>query len=435
MDLKIKKKYRFRLKEGLSLEGRVMEKTKYNDNNSIIIKLNNGYNIAINKEDIEEIKEIVEKIKKEEQIDEKDNKVEYINELKSKVLILSTGGTIASKVEYETGAVVAASSPEEIIENFPFWYKLKNKLIYETILNEMSENFIPQDWEFIAKKTLEKYEKHKNNLRGIIITHGTDTMHYTSSALSFIIPYKINIPVVLVGSQRSSDRPSSDAITNLMAAIEFINSYSGKGVFVCMHSSISDDEFDIHSGTRVRKMHSSRRDAFKSINALPFAKILFDMNKKEFNVKILNRNNIPLNNKYDDISIKFSNDVVLVKYFPGMSREYLERVCENKKAVVLEGTGLGHVNIKELLEPIKKLTSEGKLVFMTTQTIYGGVHEYVYKNLRLLKDAGVVFLKDMISEVAYVKLCLALENFGKKEEIVEFMLTNVVGEIGESYSN
>ncbi len=431
MNLEVGKRYYFKLKEGFGLEGRVMEKTRYNDKSSIIIKLSNGYNIAIRKDDVEEIKEIEEETKIEEQIKKVDKVKKQTHKNQENILILSTGGTIASKVEYETGAVIAATSPEEIIDNFPSWYEIKNELFYETIMNEMSENFTPQDWEFIAKKVLEKYEKHKNNLKGIIITHGTDTMHYTSSALSFVLMDKIGVPVILVGSQRSSDRPSSDAITNLMAAIEFINSYSGKGVFVCMHSSMSDDEFDVHLGTRVRKMHSSRRDAFESINALPFAKILFDMDKKKFKVKVLNGNKVHLDNKYSNISIKFSDEVALVKYFPGMDEEYLEILCKNKKAVVLEGTGLGHVNVKDLLEPIRELTSRGRLIFMTTQTIYGGVHEYVYKNLRLLRDAGVIFLRDMIPEVAYVKLCLALHNFKKKEEVVEFMLTNVVGEIGE----
>lgn len=331
--------------------------------------------------------------------------------------------------------MVASLDPQDLINLFPSWYRNDIEIIAKVIMQEMSENLTPEDWNHMIAKVIEEYQKHPD-VKGIIIGHGTDTMHYSSAALSFKLPYYIDVPVVLVGSQRSSDRPSTDSVLNLLASLEFIRHYSGKGVFVCMHGSTSDEVYHIHYGTRVRKMHTSRRDAFKSINFKPKGIVRIDLTQRKINVELDNLSYEEFNKEYEKkIKISsYSGDVALIKYYPGMKAEDLEYFLKSKKGVIIEGTGLGHINVRDtegLLKVIKKYSSE-KFIGMTSQTIYGSVHPYVYKNLRLIKEAGVVFLKDTLPEVAYVKLSLAISMFKTKEEIEKFMLTPLFFEIDDT---
>ncbi len=426
-------KIKIKTVDGEVFEGVVMPKTKYNREDSIIIKLKSGYNMAFRLKDISKIErkgDLKNKILKQVSHKKEEKNLKY------KVLLLSTGGTIASKVEYETGGVIASLDPQDLINLFPTWYKNDVRIIAKVIMQEMSENLTPKDWNYMITKVIEEYQRCQE-VDGIIIGHGTDTMHYSSAALSFKLSSLIPVPIVLVGSQRSSDRPSADSIFNIIAALEFIKAYSGKGVFVCMHGGTSDEIFHVHYGTRVRKMHTSRRDAFKSINFKPKSVIRIDLEKKKIEIKFDERD-YKENDKYKEkIKIScYSSDVALIKYYPGMKAEDLEYFLKNKKGVIIEGTGLGHINVREsegLLEIIKKYSSE-KFIGMTSQTIYGSVHPYVYKNLRLIKEAGVVFLKDMVPEVAYVKLSLAVNMFKTKEEIEKFMLTPIFFEIDERES-
>jgi glutamyl-tRNA(Gln) amidotransferase subunit D len=177
---------------------------------------------------------------------------------------LSTGGTIASKVDYRTGAVTPILTAEELNSSVPELAEIAN-IDTEVLFSEYSENIMPEHWLKIAKK-LEEYSN--SNYSGIIIAHGTDTMHYTSSFLSFALA-GYPIPIALVGSQRSSDRASSDAALNLIGATKFLVESKTKGIYVIMHYDESDETIACHFGTRVRKNHTSKRSAFQTVGDDP----------------------------------------------------------------------------------------------------------------------------------------------------------------------
>ncbi|NPA38473.1 MAG: Glu-tRNA(Gln) amidotransferase subunit GatD [Candidatus Nanohaloarchaeota archaeon] len=407
------------------MEGHLMPKTEYNQPNSIIIKLKSGYNLAINEKDILKIEKLSFSLPHQE-----DSSRSSKNTNIKDIHIISTGGTIASKIEYETGGVKASFKPEDIFSIIP---EIKNsdpfnqyQYSFEVLMEEMSEDLTPRHWEIIAKH-VEKVIKKVN--KGIIIAHGTDTMHYTSAALSFALANSLNKPVIITGAQRSSDRASSDAFLNFLASIYFIQAGLSPGVYIVMHGKSSDIEYHAHLGTKVKKMHTSRRDAFKSINAKPKGIALYDLENKKWSINKLDP--VTLNPCPHFADIKFSDKASLIKYYPGMSPGFLDYVLSQSQGVIIEGTGLGHVKVNgenNLLDVIKKHASE-KFIGMCSQTVYGAVHPYVYANLRKLSKAGVVYLEDMICETAYVKLSYALAHTMEKEKIKEFMLTPIMEEI------
>jgi len=387
-----------------------------------ILKLKNGYNVGILKENIVIIKETQEKMETIETIKEK--KVSQdIN--KPKVLIFSVGGTIASKIDYNTGGVSAQFSADDLLNLIPELKSLANIEAY-SFSNLLSENITSKHWEEIAKAV---YKKIKDGeYKGIIITHGTDTLHYTSGALSFLLN-GTNIPIILVGAQRSSDRPSSDSTYNLLGAVKFILESKKGGVFVSLHSGNSDNEINIILGTRARKMHSSKRDAFKSINKGIVAKVIFDLrNIKNSKVEFFEAyNELNSEQKLTEPG-KLNNKVYLLKFFPGQDPQiisYLKK--EGYKIVIIEGTGLGHV-ADNFIDFIRK--EKDIVFFMTVQTIYGRTNMGVYSTGIKLKDAGVIELKDMLSEVAFVKGQHVLGKTDKKAEIIDLMTKPLFFEMG-----
>ncbi len=277
-----------------------MPRYEHSDDKHIVLKLRSGYNIGLEIEKIEKI----EKIKSAEKIVQQDEKLEKVVGL-PKILLLSTGGTIASKIDYRTGAVTPVLTAEELNSSVPELAKIAN-IDAEVLLSEYSENIMPEHWLQIAEKI---NEYSKSDYSGIIIAHGTDTMHYTSSFLSFALA-GFPIPIVLVGSQRSSDRASSDAALNLIGATKFITESNTKGVYVVMHQDENDDTIACHIGTRVRKNHTSKRGAFQTIGNNP--------------AFIISENQIQKNISEDFFKIsefqpriKLDTRVALVKYHPG----------------------------------------------------------------------------------------------------------------------
>ncbi|MDQ6722905.1 MAG: Glu-tRNA(Gln) amidotransferase subunit GatD, partial [Thermoproteota archaeon] len=297
----------------------------------------------------------------------------------------------------------------------------------EFLLNEYSENINPDHWSLLSERVSSAilYEHYD----GIIISHGTDTIHYTSSAMSFALQ-NLSIPVVLVGSQRSSDRPSSDAFTNLLGAIKFITKTKFTGIFVCMHHTSSDEIIACYLGTRVRKNHTSKRNAFQSLDYIPFAlmgrsEIVCNTNLK----KIDERSNITKNL----ISkTSFDTRVFLLKFYPGFDPFFLECFLNlDYKIIVLEGTGLGHVS-KNCFPFLEKLINSGIVIFMTSQCIYGRVQMTVYDTGRDLLDLGIIPLSDMSSETAVVKAMWALSNSSNMKDLIEIMKNNLSYEISNT---
>lgn len=336
-----------------------------------------------------------------------------------KISIIGTGGTIASKIDYATGAVSPAFSTKELLSAMPELKEIA-EIETEVLFNILSENMTPKHYIEIAKKTAEVLNRGGD---GVIITHGTDTLGYTSAALSFMLK-NLEKPVVLVGSQRSSDRPSSDASLNLLSAARLAGSEHA-GVFAVMHGSTGDDFCYIHRGTRVRKMHSSRRDAFRSINEEPLGVIRGENIDLRKGAEIRKRGSGRV-----EVDAKLEERVALLKSFPGISPQLFRHCAENYRGIVIEGTGLGHVP-EALFDEIEKAVEKKVAVVMTTQTIYGRVNMRVYSTGRRLLQLGVIPGEDMISETAFVKLMHVLGKTKNMEEVKKLMLTNIAGEISE----
>jgi len=342
---------------------------------------------------------------------------------KPKVALIMTGGTIISRVDYRTGGVYALERPEELLTNIP---ELKNIVFIDDIkvpFKKMSEDLNYKDWQALA----ELVAKELNKNEGVIITHGTDTLHYTSAALSFMLK-NLSKPVVLVGSQRSSDRGSSDAFMNLIcSAYAAVSNIAEVGV--CMHGSTDDQYCYFIRGTKVRKLHTTRRDAFRSINEMPLAKFWPDGK-----IDILNKNHKTRKDGKVLADVKFEPKVALLKAYPGSEPEILEILAKKGyRGFVIEGTGMGHVPTeaeKSWIPVIKKLIKDGIPVVIAPQTLYGRINTDVYTNLRVLyHEAKAIPAEDMLPEVAYVKLGWVLGHTKDLEEIRKMMLTNIAGEI------
>ncbi|MEK6918536.1 MAG: Glu-tRNA(Gln) amidotransferase subunit GatD [Nanoarchaeota archaeon] len=403
------------------LEGVILESP---DSEFYLLKLNSGYNIGVRKENIVSI-EVVNRRVVEKVVDVKKS----VDSGLPKVDIIMTGGTISSRLDYRTGGVTSLTSPEDFFRFYPEIFKIASVNRVVVPFMKLSENMEIKDWKIIG----EEVEKSMNNpeVDGVIVTHGTDILHYTSSALSFFFP-KPNKPVVLTFSQKSTDRASSDASLNLQCAARLAVSNIAEVVIVG-HSSTNDDFCYALLGTKVRKMHSTSRDAFKPVNIDPLVKVYSDRIEK------LNyfRERPSKSDKSEKLKgdIFISEKVGLIKFYPGQSFEildYYSKICE---ALIIEGVGVGNVPVEgnnSWIPSIKKAINNGMMIFMTSQTVFGRTEPYVYSTARDLQKAGVIFLEDMLSEAAFVKLSWVLgnKNWNKdKETIKKKMLENVSGEI------
>lgn len=426
--LKIGDKVEIKTQDGLYV-GILMERPKLAEDKHLVIKLESGYNIGLKRDEIKEMKVI----KTKEEIGGKGKKgssaIKKIKKdpNKSTISIISTGGTISSKIDYRTGGVYASFTAEDLLISHPEIEEFANIKTID-LMNVMSEDMHPKLWVEIAK-TVEK-ELNSENIAGVVVTHGTDTLSYTSAALSFMLQ-NLSKPIALTGSQRSSDRGSADSFMNLICSVIWASSKYG-GVAVVMHGSMSDEFCFAHSGTKVRKMHTSRRDAFQSINSKPWAKI-YPAGKiiKESDV-VPNRSN----NEKIKLKTKIEEKVAFIKIHPGMDPEIIDFYIDKKfRGIVFEGTALGHVPTtikrKSLIPKIEKARDAGVIMAMTSQCLYGRVNPYVYSNLREVSSRGVIYCEDMLPETSYVKLMWVLGQTKDEERAREMMLKNYVEEISE----
>ncbi len=398
----------------ITYSGIIMPRYEHSDDKHIVLKLKSGYNIGLEIAKIEKI----EKNQSTKKIIEKDEKIEKVVGL-PKILLLSTGGTIASKIDYRTGAVTPVLTAEELNSSVPELAKIAN-IDAQVLFSEYSENIMPEHWLQIAEKI---NEYSKSDYTGIIIAHGTDTMHYTSSFLSFALA-GFPIPIVLVGSQRSSDRASSDAALNLISATKFITESKTKGVYIVMHQDENDETVACHFGTRVRKNHTSKRGAFQTIGDDPAFIIAENQIQKNITEDFFKVNEF-------QPKIYLDTKVALVKYHPGYDPNLLDKIIEmGFRGVIFEGTGLGHIG-KIMYESVKKANEKGVFLGMTSQCIDGRVGMTVYESGRDLLDLGIVPLENMIPEVALVKVMWAMGNSQNRDEVKKIMLKNIASELSE----
>ena len=396
----------------ITYSGIIMPRYEHSDDKHVVLKLKNGYNIGLEIAKIEKI----EKNQSVEKIIEKDKKIEKVEGL-PKILLLSTGGTIASKIDYRTGAVTPVLTAEELNSSVPELAKIAN-IDAQVLFSEYSENIMPEHWLQIAEKI---NEYSKSDYEGIIVAHGTDTMHYTSSFLSFALA-GFPIPIVLVGSQRSSDRASSDAALNLISATKFITESKTKGVYIVMHQDENDETVACHFGTRVRKNHTSKRGAFQTIGDDPAFIIAENQIQKNITEDFFKVNEF-------QPKIYLDAKVALVKYYPGYDPSLLDKIVEmGFRGIIFEGTGLGHIG-KTMYESVKKANEKGIFLGMTSQCVDGRVRMTVYESGRDLLNLGIIPLENMIPEVALVKAMWAMGNSQSTEEVKKIMLKNIASEL------
>ncbi|MDP3966278.1 MAG: Glu-tRNA(Gln) amidotransferase subunit GatD [archaeon] len=386
---------------------------------AFLLKLENGYNIGFNKKDILKLK-VIRKGK-----DEKKEFNPPFSEDKKNIAVIITGGTIAARLNPEKGGVDWLTTPDVMFRFYPELFDKVNVKKIEVPFMKASEDMDYKDWQEIAKVAVRLL--NDSEIEGIIITHGTDFLHYTSAALSFFIK-NLNKPVVLTYSQRSIDRGSSDANLNLQcSSIAAISDIAE--VMLIGHATENDDFCYAMPGAKVRKMHSSRRDAFKVVNSEPFAKISQNKIEGISKYKIRNKGKVVADSKFEE-------KVALVKVYPGQDPDILDYYLKKGyKGIVLEFSGLGHAPTlrarKSWIKKLKEVQEKGLIVCASAQTIYGRLNPLVYSNGRELLETGIIYLEDMLSETAYVKLGWVLghkEWAVSKEKIKEKMLENVAGE-------
>lgn len=393
------------------------------DSMVILLKLENGYNIAFKKSDISEIKLIEKKA-------EKNHNKETPLKLSGKKPIIDfilTGGTISSKLDSASGGVKWLINSQELFHIYPDIFPIADVRVHNPFM-KASENMSSRDWQRLAKLTARSLRNPE--VKGVIIAHGTDTLHYTGAALSFMLG-KLNKPVVLTYAQRSSDRGSSDARLNLTCAAHVALSDIAE-VMLVGHANLDDDYCYAFQGNKCRKMHTSRRDTFKAINTKPIAKIFPDgrieLLRKQFNIR--NKNNVT-------IDAVFNEKVALLTFYPGQSPDILTYYYKKKyKGIVIAMTGLGHVLTEgkhNWLSPIKEAIKRGMIICAAPQTIYGRLDPYVYAPGRKLADAGVIYLGDMLAETALIKLGWVLGHKHWRGSVATKikMLENINGEFNE----
>ncbi|MBN1134547.1 MAG: Glu-tRNA(Gln) amidotransferase subunit GatD [Methanosarcinaceae archaeon] len=401
-------------KNGSVYEGIVMPSTTKN----IVIKMDSGYNAGI---DTENAKITIIGKKQESVPAPRVSVLQKVGEIGGrklpKVSILSTGGTIASKIDYRTGAVTAQFSADDILNAIP---ELKDIADFSgrVVYNILSENMKTEYWTELARAVVEEIT---NGAEGIIISHGTDTMMYSSAAMSFMV--KTPVPIVFVGSQRSADRPSSDnAMNAICAAILAVSDIAE--VCVVMHGTTSDDYCDIHRGTKIRKMHTSRRDAFKSINSEPIGIVDYYSRKINTFGDYIKRGTRKL-----ELRERIEPKCALVKFTPGANPEILSYYIDaGYRGIVIEGTGLGHVST-DWIPAVERAVQSKIPVVMTSQCLNGRVCDRVYDTGRDILKAGAIEGEDMLPEVALVKLMWALGQSQDFDTVCSMIRSNMAGEI------
>ncbi len=422
--LEILKKYNTRVWGQAEIEtsrgtfkGTILPRAENDDDKHIVVKIITGYNIGIDVDTIKKMKETGYKKAKYAIPEQEFPTTPNLPNVK----LFGTGGTIASRLDYRTGAVIPAFSPGELYGAVPELADICN-LTTEKVFAVFSENMGPDQYIALAKAIGKEIE---NGIDGIVIGHGTDTLHHTAAALTFMVQNS-PVPIVLVGSQRSSDRPSSDAALNLMHSMFAAGHSDIAEVMVCMFGPTSDDYGLLHKGTRVRKMHSSYRSTFRTIGDSPLARV----NRKQIIPIKQNYNHRRKDNKVDILPY-FNKKVGMLYFWPGMSSDALDSFIDNGyEGVIIVGTGLGHVN-KGLYPALERAKEKGIHIYMTLQTLWGYVHMFVYDTGRDLMAKGVIPLGNMLPEVAWVKLSWVLGQTKDPKKVKEMMLTPINDEITE----
>ncbi len=404
--------------DGGEFEGLVLPRSETSDAEHLVLKLSSGYNVGLRHDKIESI------------VSSGYRRAEYkipeeqfpIDPGKPKVMLFGTGGTIASRLDYRTGAVIPAFSPGELYGSVPELAEVCN-LETEKLFGVFSENMGAAEYITLAQRIEQAIH---DGYAGVVIGHGTDTMHHTASVLSFMVQDS-PVPIVMVGSQRSSDRPSSDAALNLIHATWAAAHGPIAEVMVCMFGPTSDRYNLLHRGTRVRKMHSSYRSTFRTLGDLPLAMVQDD------SIQLISKD---YRRRRDDrevtVQAAYNDKVTILYYYPDMRPDIVDALVDcGYQGIVIAGTGLGHVN-RRLYPSLQRASRAGVQVYMTLQTLWGFVQMHVYETGREILELGVVPLENMLPEAALMKLGWALGvHPDDPAKVRELMTTTLAGEMTE----
>jgi glutamyl-tRNA(Gln) amidotransferase subunit D len=402
---------------GSRFEGVILPRSETYDDLHLVIKMKNGYNIGIH---VDRVRSIEELGYKEAFYKIPEKEFPRRPDLPS-VTLLGTGGTIASRLDYRTGAVIPAFTPGELYGAVPELADICN-LTTRKLFGVFSENMAKEQYVGLARAIGDEIEA---GVDGIVVGHGTDTMGHTAAILSFMVQ-ESPVPIVIVGSQRSSDRPSSDAALNLIHAVRAAAYGEIAEVQICMFGPTSDRYGLLHRGTRCRKMHSSYRSTFRTVGDIPLCMVSRD--RFDYVSDTFRRRDRSRKVKIDPV---FDDRVTILYYYPGMHPDLVDALVEKGyRGIVIAGTGLGHVN-KPLYPALKRAIQSGVHVVMTVQTLWGYAQMYVYDTGRDLLDIGVVPLDNMLPETAFMKLCWVLGHTDDHGEVLRMMRSPIACEITE----
>ena len=408
----------------------------------ITLKLANGYNASYPINDISSL-EVIEQNNKQDEI-LSSTEMEFDENL-PRVRILHTGGTIASKVDYKTGAVVARFEPHELVASIPELASIAN-IEAEKLGNMFSDDIRCQHWNKMIDATNKAFN---DGCDGVVITHGTDTLHITSAAMNFAWAGKGTAPpgpIALVGSQRSSDRGSSDAAENLIAAVYWAANapkpcgIAGDSAVLVMHASSDDGSCSIHPGTGVRKLHTTRRDAFQPVNSQPLAKI--NDISSEITIELSSNYSKMLEENTREITkspTHYSPMIRIVQFIAGpwFHEEEIEAIIlTSPQAIIIHGTGLGHLPIDDpekdapentkVWRALTRCVNRNIPVIITSQCIHGPIDMNVYSKGRKQIEMGILGHGSVSSpDTVSVKTHWALSN---DVEISAAMESNLCGE-------
>jgi glutamyl-tRNA(Gln) amidotransferase subunit D len=407
--------------EGSVFAGVVLPRSGSFDRLHVVVKLFNGYNVGIAADRIVSARETGYR-KAAYKIPEK---AFPFDPKKKNITLLGTGGTIASRLDYRTGAVIPAFTPGELYGAVPELADIAN-LTTKKLFGVFSENMGPEQYKALAIAIGEEIERGAD---GIVVGHGTDTMSHTCAILTFMVQDS-PVPIVVVGSQRSSDRPSSDAALNLMNAVRTAAECDIAEVLLCMFGPTSDNYDLLHRGTRVRKMHSSYRSTFRTIGATPLATVSRYPRDGGGHFTYLTDDFVKRDkSRKPRITPTFEEKVTIQYYYPNFNPDIIDGLSAmGYRGMVIAGTGLGHVN-KPLYPAIQRAIQKGMTVVMTVQTLWGFAQMYVYDTGRDLLDLGIIPLDNMLPETAYMKLGWVLGQTDDPAKIREMMTTSVNHEI------
>ncbi|MFW5746928.1 MAG: Glu-tRNA(Gln) amidotransferase subunit GatD [Nanoarchaeota archaeon] len=405
-----------------TIQGTLLPRPEMLSSDITVVKLESGYNLGIRNDRIQKIS-----VKKKYAAPKVTHATHTDNPELPTVALLSFGGTISSRIDYKSGGVIADYNADDFIAMCPEIAGIANVRAV-SVTNVMSEDFNPTIWKQMAEET--QAQLLKDDIAGVVITHGTDTLHYSAAALSFMLQ-DLNKPVILTASQRSIDRGSSDAFMNLICAIRAAAEFDGAVVATCMHGTSNDDYCTLVRGTKVRKMHTSRRDAFQPVNDLPLAKIWTDRDIEILQTDYPHRDM----DKRTIARTSFEAKTGLLQVYPGMDEGLIDYFIKNDyKGLVVSATALGHVPTDQashnIVGALQKAVKKGVLVVIASQTLYGRTHPHVYTNLRKISiGAGCLFSEDMTPETAYVKLGWSLGQSKNTDESKKLFSTNIAGEV------